>query len=151
LIRTISVAIDLSESSEDVITSAAAIAKACDARVLLLHAVAPSPDFVGYEVGPQYIRDAYAKELREQHSKLRRLSERLARDGVECDAFLLQGPTAKKILEFSLEKDVDLLVVGSHGYNPLARLALGSISTEILRGTRIPIVVVPIGRQDSTY
>ena len=46
-------------------------------EVFVLHVAAPDPDFVGYEAGPQSVRDQRANELREEHRELEALAERL--------------------------------------------------------------------------
>ena len=68
--KNILVTIDLEDHAEQLIGHAAEWAKAFGAKVWLMHVAAPDPDFVGYEVGPQYIRDGRAEELREEHRML---------------------------------------------------------------------------------
>ncbi|WP_187368974.1 universal stress protein [Baekduia soli] len=41
--------------------------------------------------------------------------------------------------------ELDLLVLGSHARGPLARLALGSVSSAVLRHAACPVVVLPRG------
>jgi nucleotide-binding universal stress UspA family protein len=40
---------------------------------------------------------------------------------------------------------VDLLVTGSHGYGPVRRALLGSVSTQLMRSCPCPLYVVPRG------
>lgn len=42
--------------------------------------------------------------------------------------------------------DADCLVVGSHGYGPIERLLLGSVSAFVVNHARCPVVVVPSDR-----
>ena len=64
--KNILVCIDFHEQTKNLINKAAEIAKAFNAKLWLVHVAAPDPDFVGYDVGPQYIRDARADELKEE-------------------------------------------------------------------------------------
>ena len=48
------------------------LAKSFDSKLWLMHIAAPNPDFVGYEAGPQYIRDNRGTELRKEHKLLQK-------------------------------------------------------------------------------
>ncbi|MGD2167491.1 MAG: universal stress protein [Gammaproteobacteria bacterium] len=142
--KTIVAAIDFSPLSDAVVSHAASMASGNSAAVLLVHAAAPDPDFVGYEVGPQYIREARAGELRHEHSELHRRAESLRAQGLEARALLVEGPTVATILAVAEDQNADLLVVGSHGHGALARVFLGSVSTDIVHHSKIPVLVVPM-------
>lgn len=61
--KNILVTIDFNENENLLLDKAYQMAKAFGAKLWLMHIAAPDPDFVGYDVGPQYIRDARATEL----------------------------------------------------------------------------------------
>jgi nucleotide-binding universal stress UspA family protein len=144
------VALDLSPFSKTVLEQAEAIATACSASLLITHVAAPEPDFVGYEPGPQYVRDSRAKELRSEHDELQRMSADSRARGLDARALLIEGPTAETILSVAKDESADLIIVGSHGRSALTRVLLGSISTELVHHSTIPLLVVPMpGRGDS--
>ena len=87
--------IDFSKASEKIVALAQKQAEAFKAKLWLLHVAAPNPDFVGYEVGSQYIRDDRAKHLKEEHQKLHTLAESLRKEGLDCGPILVQGQLAK--------------------------------------------------------
>ncbi|NCQ34271.1 universal stress protein [bacterium] len=146
--QTILVAVDFSPVTEAVVTTAAALAQLLGSSVYLLHVVAPDPDFVGYEAGPDGVRDAMAHQFREVHRKLQELeSSLLARAGKgKCVALLLQGQTVEKLLAEQARLNADLVVLGSHGHGALYNLLVGSVAAGVLRGARCPVVVVPSPR-----
>ncbi len=63
------------------------------AKIWLVHVAAPDPEFVGYEPGPQYIRDDRAKVLLAEHKKLASYIKSLEGKGYKAEALLVQGPT----------------------------------------------------------
>lgn len=56
-----------------------------------------------------------------------------------------KGDPAAKLLEKAGE-GVDLLVLGAHGFGPILRLMLGSVSARVIREAPCPVMIVP-GRQ----
>lgn len=135
--------VDFSPVSDAVVNRAASIARAFAARLVLLHVAAPDPDFVGFDVGPQSVRDARARELRDEHRELQRRADDLRERGIDVEALLVQGPTVDTILGKAAHLDADLLVLGSHGHGALHRALVGSVSEGVLRRGLLPVLIVP--------
>ncbi|MEN8259269.1 MAG: universal stress protein [Pseudomonadota bacterium] len=135
--------IDLSESSKIVVEQAKALAKACSAKIWLLHVAAPNPDFVGYEVDTKTMRDVVAERFHKEHQMLHRLGEEFRGEGLDCTALLVQGPTVETILSQAEKLSPDMIVLGSHGKGVIKQLLIGSTSEEVLHKSKIPVLVVP--------
>lgn len=138
------VAIDLSDASEKVVGAAKYLAKATDGDIRVLHVAEAEPDFVGYDAGPEVVRDQVAKEFRDEHRGVQALAESLRKAGVSAKALLIKGPIIDTVLAEAKRFDADLLVVGSHGFGALYDLLVGSSSRGILKRTEIPVLVVPV-------
>lgn len=54
----------------------------------------------------------------------------------------IEGDPGAAICDVAEEIDADLVVVGNHGRNALARLVLGSTSTYVVHHCRRPVLVV---------
>ncbi len=137
------VAIDLSPASAKVIEVARQIAQATAAHVYVLHVAEPEPDFMGFEAGPDVVRDQVAEEFRQAHRAVQAFAESLREDGVETSALLVRGPTAQTALTEAERLAVDLIIVGSHGHSALYDVLVGSYSAAILRSSSRPVLVVP--------
>jgi hypothetical protein len=55
----------------------------------------------------------------------------------------LEGEPAREVLSFVEGRGVEMIVAGSHGLSFVGRLLLGSVSTRLVRGARVPVLVVP--------
>lgn len=137
------VGVDLSESTEKVVKKAEEVAKALSAKVWLLHVAMPEPDFVGFEVGPQTVRDSLSKEFHGEHRQIQDIADRLRKAGLDTTALLVQGSTAEIILNEASKLNIDMIVVGSHGRGAMYQLLVGSVSEGVLRKSACPILVVP--------
>lgn len=137
----IAVALDFSDSTQQILDCAKQLAGAPDSELWLLHVEAPEPDFVGYDVGPQSVRDNVASEIHKDHAELQSLAEDCRTEGLKAKALLLQGPTVETLADQAALLKADFLVVGSHGHG-LKQLILGSVSDGLLRKAHCPVVVV---------
>jgi nucleotide-binding universal stress UspA family protein len=61
----------------------------------------------------------------------------------QVEAHVLEGEPAHELLEFAEGRGIDLLVAGSHGHSFVGRLLMGSVSTRLIRGAKVPVLVVP--------
>lgn len=138
------VAIDLSPATQRVIHVTERIAKPMSGIVRLMHVAEAEPDFVGFDAGPDVVRDQVAKEYREEHRQLQAHADALREAGVDATALLIKGPIVETVMKEAERFEADLLIVGSHGFGALYDLLVGSSSRGILKGADIPVLVVPI-------
>ena len=141
--RHVLAAIDFSPVSDRVLALAADLAEGVGAELTVLHAAAPEPGFVGYDVGPQYVRDQRARELRKEHHDLHDIGERLRERLPEVRVRLRPGPTVETILAEASDAGADLIIVGAHRHARARKLLLGSVSEGLIRQAPCPVTVVP--------
>ena len=134
--------LDFSEVTENVVKQSGELAGVYGAKCWLIHVAAPDPEFVGYDVGPQYVRDARAEALREEHQTLAKYKEQLKGQGVNCDALLIQGHVNESILAEIAKLNIDMVVVGSHGRSGLYEILIGSVTQFMLKNASIPVLIV---------
>ena len=74
---------------------------------------------------------------------LQKIAAELAQPGLTIQTQALGGHAAASLEELSREADVELVVVGSHGLNPVERALLGSVASRLIRTCTRPVIVVP--------
>ena len=79
-------------------------------------------------------------EVRRRHDDLREARGLLEQKGIEPETIQARGRPAEKLLEAS--RDADLLIVGGRGLNRLQRLALGSVSSQVVHEAVCDVLVV---------
>ena len=141
--KNILTAVDFSDLTAELLRRSAELARSFDAKVWLVHIAAPDPDFVGYEVGPKYIRDERARELRREHRLLQDYAKQLIAEGLQAEALLIQGPLIGTLLEEARDLEADLLVVGAHSHSTLFDKLMGNTWQDLIRQAAIPLLVVP--------
>ncbi len=141
--KNILVAIDFLELSNQLLEKAAIWAEKFDAKIWLVHVAEPDPDFVGYEVGPQYIRDNLAKELRQEHRDLQAMAKGLSEKGIDAEALLIQGTTAESLVEEASDVKADLIILGATHHGKIFETLFGSVWETVVKKSKTPVLIVP--------
>lgn len=136
------VAVDFSAVTERQIAAVERLATP-GREIHVLHVAEPDPDFVGFEGGPDTVREQIAAEFRQEHRQVQDLATRLRAAGFDATGLLVQGPTVATILEQADKLEAHAIVVGSHGRSAIFDLVVGSVSAGVIRKSRVPVLVVP--------
>jgi nucleotide-binding universal stress UspA family protein len=134
-LRNIAVGYDGGAEAKVALQRAEALAKPAGATLRLLTVVTPpvaTPVMVAGAYSPEYPPDPE----RVIDEGLRSVESALAAEPVRLD-----GDPASELTRECAE-GVDLLVVGSRGYGPLARVLLGSVSRKVVQDAPCPVLVV---------
>ncbi|HLI50587.1 MAG TPA: universal stress protein [Thermomicrobiaceae bacterium] len=70
-------------------------------------------------------------------------SSRLASYGIESSWEVLRGPVAAAVSRCAWVQSSDLILMTTHGRSRLGVLALGSITQEVLRQSKSPVLILP--------
>jgi len=136
------VALDFSDVTDQQLVIVARLA-APNRQIYLLHVAEPDPSFVGFEAGPDEVRDQVAREFHEEHERIQAMAARLREAGFDAKALLVQGPTVSTILAEAEKIGAEAIVVGSHGHGKLYDFTVGSVSSGVIRKAKVPVLVVP--------
>ena len=69
--------------------------------------------------------------------------EDMAQKGLaDCEVIISAGREADEILKFIAEGPVELMVMGAYGHNRLRELLLGSTTSQIIRKSPIPVLLI---------
>jgi nucleotide-binding universal stress UspA family protein len=134
---------DFSDSSQVASALAVDLAAKLGAAVEFLHVVQP-PVYVGWEDSPAGL--AATAQLLDQtreraEQQLKAAVEKFNGRGVAVHWQLQDGSPHQQISELS--KQVDLIVMGTHGRTGLPHLLLGSVAERVVRTASCPVMTVP--------
>ena len=85
--------------------------------------------------------DLYEREIPSQLEALARSLD--VPPGITVREALVTGPAAEAVLEYARAQNADLVVAGRSGMGTLERLALGSVTSALLRGSTCSVLVGP--------
>ena len=142
--KNILVCVDFDEHTDLLIGKATELSEKFNSKIWLLHVAAPEPEFVTYEGGPQFIREARASELRSENNLLTEYSQKLREKDYFAEGLLVQGATVETIFEESDKLNIDLIIAGHHEHSFFYNLLMGSTATALLKKTKIPLLIIPL-------
>lgn len=142
-IRRILVPTDFSDNSRRALRHAAMLAKREEAEILLLHVRAlfrddpyhPEFHFPDQDEIDRILGQVYTDEMAGLKEEVAGRTE-----AVE----IRDVAVAPAILNFAEKREVDLIVMGTHGRTGVSHALLGSIAERVARGAKVPVLTVPL-------
>lgn len=140
MFKRILVPTDASENSQRAFSTALQMARQFGAEVELLH-VTFTPEALGYMLSDGV---AVAQEQFNINGEqtLRVTLNSIDTGKVPVRKKQIPGHPATVILEEIEKEKIELVVMGSRGYGPLAGSVLGSVSQRVLHGANCPVLIV---------
>lgn len=139
-VKRILVATDLTEESRKTIHFGLALAQRFGAHLTLLHVYKRSYA-VHFVRGPNSSDEVWNDRMHFAGT-LKVWEENVKERFADCDAEFREGEPAEEIARTAKERGVDLIVISTHHYNWLTRLAYGCDAERILRHAPCPILIV---------
>jgi len=139
-IQKILVPVVFPDTSRHVVHQAAWLARRFHAEIILLHVVTPLcyPAGVlesGHEITA---RDLHAHIVQRAQKDLDE-ALRPELDGIAVTRVLLRGDPAREIVKIARDRDVDLIVMSTHGYGAFYRFLLGSVTAKVVHESHCPV------------
>jgi len=138
-IRAVTVGFDGTEGAVEAVEAAAALALAAGA---MLRIVAVVDTFGHAYLGPERVRVIHA--IREELGERLDAVLEIVPPDLDCEARLRSGPVTRTLLG-EVAEGVDLLVLGSRSFGPLGSVLIGSVSSELVESSPVPLLIVPRG------
>lgn len=158
-IERILVPLDGSDIAKQALPHAISIAQQYDAtifllRVVPLHSYAALSDPMVLDGGTGATAYDYevVRELQEGGHKtavsyLNEKQATLQKDGIACETIISEGDEAGVIVDTAVEKNVDAIVMTTHGRSGFSRWMMGSVAERVLREAKTPVMVTRHDKQ----
>ncbi len=137
------VACDFSSLGRGALAYGAELAQETDAELILVHVAEPiSPDLPpGAKPTPARMRELLADRNGSIRDQLAEDMAVAAKDFTNWSDVVADGEPADTIARVAMERNCDLIVLGSHGRSGVQRLLLGSVAEGVMRRAHCPVLV----------
>jgi nucleotide-binding universal stress UspA family protein len=134
-VKRILVPTDFSETSDAALKYAFGLAQTFSAQLHLLHVQRKTDE----NFDPNVPFDRFEELAWERLETL--VSQQEAKQlGPECSIRI--GAPADEIVRYADDRDIDLIVMGTHGRSGVAHMLLGSVAEKVVRGARCPVLTI---------
>ncbi|WP_026898813.1 universal stress protein [Daejeonella oryzae] len=134
---------DFSPTSEKAFRFALDIAKRSKGMIFLYHGITPhqKKSTESEEYSNNYTTESEIIIVK----RLLRLKKKVLQDtpGILISVGLGDTPLVPNILEFALHNQIDLIVMGTQGARGLKKIIIGSLTSEIIEKSCIPVLLIP--------
>ncbi|MBI5539469.1 MAG: universal stress protein [Bacteroidia bacterium] len=146
------IALDYDFTAQKIAETGFVMAKEMGAEIILLHLITDKTYYTALEYTPikklMGFSMADTSDLFEKNGLkktmihfLEKTKEHLADETIQI--LVKEGDFAETILKTAIEKDVDIIVIGSHSRKWLENIVMGSVTEKLLRLTTIPLYIIP--------
>jgi nucleotide-binding universal stress UspA family protein len=134
---------DFSKSSSNALLYGAEFARRFGAELYLLHVVQDLALFIPEAVmlAPP-LMPPVEQFVSAARAALDRAVQELAMSDVTILPEVAEGTPFEEIIRCARAKDIDLIVMGTHGHTGLAHLFLGSVAEKVVRRAPCPVLTV---------
>ena len=146
---------DFSEPSYKALKTANDLAMQFSSELILIHIITPmqifpsAPGFApGQPAAGGYITAEMTEEIREHAQKsLEMAIEDKISPEVKVQKVVFQGNPAEGITSYAEENDIDVIVIGTHGYTGWRHLLIGSVTEKVVRSAPCPVLTIPADKE----
>jgi nucleotide-binding universal stress UspA family protein len=140
----IMVPLDGSELAECVLPHVRAFIEGFNVRDVIFVRVVEtdeSPSLDERLVDPKYL-DLEEKMRSAAVAYLNRIRERFEQGATTVHLGVFVGRVAEKLVDCAEQRDVDLIIMATHGRSGISRWFMGSIAEKLLRSAKVPVFMV---------
>ncbi len=141
VIKNILVTTDFSDFSTAAIEYASSFALLYAATIHLVHVVEPRA-IVGIhdiELNTGFRGEELEEKAREE---MRKFVYWKLKNNTNMEQIILHGDPHREIVRYAQEREIDMIVIATHGRTGLAHILMGSVAEKILRLSAVPVLVV---------
>jgi len=138
-LQSICVPVDFSETSAAALKYGKALADAFSAKLHLIHVLINWMPPGEFPVSPDFYKELESG-ARKQLDGL--LSVEETKRYQACLELINGNSEFLEIIRYAREKNIDLLVLGTHGRGPIAHMLLGSVAEKVIRKAPCPVLTV---------
>jgi nucleotide-binding universal stress UspA family protein len=139
-IHDVLIATDFSRCSTTALSFGLELARGYRADAYVIYVVPTDQFMVAGPDAYEAAKDAARRDLLELKHELRKKHSYI--EGDDYHLFLLEGDVAEAILDFARQKEIDVIVVGTHGRGGLGRALMGSVAERVFRLSPVPVLTL---------
>jgi len=137
------VPIDFSDGSNLALSTALDYAKTLNSKIHLLHIIQPISYPIGMEIAHYNFSDVEKDMIDTSRKNLKDLIKDPMYSQISFEIVVLNGTSSSNsIIQYSIENNIDMICIATHGSSGLEHFLFGSTTEKVLRKAECPVLVV---------
>ncbi len=141
-LKKILVPVDFSDQSRKPLRYAVPFAGQFGAQIILVHVVEPFAWPIDMAEIPLQVQESQEAVQASAADKLEQLRAQTILAPVPSEALVRVGAPWREITRVAAEREVDLIILSTHGHTGLKHVFLGSVAERVMRHAPCPVMVV---------
>ena len=150
-IKNILTPIDFSDNSKKALIYALGFARDYKSRLHLVHVIEPLVYPIGLGVDPIVVSSMDTDVPERARAELLKLAEEELGNTVEHEIVVAQGKPFVEINRLARERDIDMIVMSTHGHTGVEHLLFGSTAEKVVRKAPCPVLTLRDPIKGYTY
>ncbi len=141
-IKKILVPIDFSDYSKNALKYAVNIVKTFKAEMFLIYVVEPviyPPDFSMGQIAIPSVNTEWDERAKDE---LKKLADTEIPKEIKVQTIIKTGKPFIEIIDTAAEKDIDLIVIATHGHSGVEHILFGSTAEKVVRKAPCPVLTL---------
>ena len=133
------VALDGSQHTDAIVDQAISMGRICNSVIHVINVIDFFPKVS--EVGSQ-LEEILSKEA---ENFLENVKGRIEKENIACETIIRSDQQPHEaIVDAAKERNIDLIVIGTHGKTKLEKMLIGSVAQKVIGTSPCPVMVVPV-------
>lgn len=141
-ISKILVPIDFSDYSKKALNYAIDFAKIFNAKLYLIYVVEPIIYPADFSMGQIVFPETGEDIMNRSKTGLQDLAKSIIPKDIDYEIILKNGKPFIEIIETASEKDIDLIIIATHGHTGVEHLLFGSTAAKVIRKAPCPVLTL---------
>ena len=139
-INKILVPVDFSENSVKLLQHAVGTAGKSGASIVVMYVVEGIDKYAGLSIPHISLAEVEKQLVQSAETKMERFIEDNMDPAVAHESIVLNGDIVEEINNYAAKQDVDMIVMGTHGYKGLEKVLFGSVAERIVKTAPCPVL-----------
>lgn len=133
---------DFSDFSKNAMDYAVSFARMHKAKLYVLHVIEHIFDISGFYIPHLPVNELYKGMEEAAEREIEKFISRKIKEGIEVENMIVSGTPFLEIIRTAREKNVDLIVIATHGRTGLEHVLFGSVAEKVVRKAPCSVYVV---------
>ncbi len=141
-IKNILFPVDFTSASEKVLPYVRYFVEKLEAKLVVIFVVEKLSKYANFYVPHSALDNLEEEMIAAAEKKMAHFVDEYMEDLSDVETIVKRGEVAEEIVKTAEEKNIDLIIMGTHGRKGLEKILLGSVAQQVIKRAPCPVMTV---------